>query len=1283
MAGYDFKVSDIIDPKAIEAIEDLGTAFEEAKRRHADLAMQLAKKINVNVDTIQEFNKLQEELAAIKKEVIKNSNKLADTQEKYKEVLKKVNEQTKQNTKAILNEAKAKKELATAELQSEKAKTERLRQDKLINQQSKKRIATEEEIIKALNTQVLSINQAKEQNKLLRSAVADVVGEDQKAIQQRNILNAKINENTMFVQRNTDAYTKQKMTIGDYKEQVKSAIIELKNGEKGFKNIGIVAQGFGGILKESVSSGINQVSVGVGNMIKGFVGAQAVLNGIRAFIGQIKSGIKSIVDFDTANSKLAATLGTTKKEIKDMMGDAQRLGASTKYAASEVTGLQIELAKLGFSRQEILDSTESILKFAQATGVDLPEAAALAGASLRMFDASTKETERYVSTLAVATTKSALSFSYLQTALPTVGPVAKAFGFTIEDTTALLGKLADAGFDASSAATATRNVILNLSDSSGKLAKALGKPVKTLPDLVAGLKELNGRGIDLNEILELTDKRTTAAFSAFLTAADDIVPLREQITGVEKELGDTAKTMNDNVQGAIANLSSAWESLALTFSNSSGKAMIVINWFADKLRDMSNSMKDAKERVEEVTSKTIVLAQKDVNDEIVKLEIDVQKRLKELRDQGLKEEEARAKVLEELEKKKIEVAAREKALEKEKEATRMVTNEFINQHEYVHMLGNMFGYASKKTKEADKATADYTRSLFELTRDKEINKGIEAIAESLIPKEEKKPEKPTEKELKELEKQAKERLKIMQALQDSELNLMDDGLEKELKKIRLNYTKRIAAITGQSNEEKETRKNLAIEMQNELDKQTFDFNITRETENLNNRLAFSKAGSDEEMKLRLDLLKISEDKELEAAIKTGADLSIITQKYEKERLDIQSDYAMSRIDKMQDEYALRVVIMNSEMQKELDDLLELYKEGKIDRDKYEKEKTEISEKYAKKSAQLSVELLEKQIEAEKEILSPEDLLELEKELSKAKINLSNEETRIFLANDERVRKSKEETLSKIADGIQKASQMLNSLASLGSTLYDNRIKELDEESEKNQAARDEEISKIEEMEKQGAISKEEAEAKKRIAEAKTADKEDQLAKKKAQLQTRQARFEKANNMIQVAMNTAAAITKQLAATPLPLGAPFVAYVSALGAIQLATVAAQKIPKYAKGTDNHPGGLAIVGDGGKQETVITPQGKSFLTPSIPILVDLPRGSQVIPEPIKMDPRDYKSDLYHMIERQPDIIVNVKTSTINLEKGIDESNRLMKTMIRQQVAGNTVNSRYGMNNGSIGI
>lgn len=299
----------------------------------------------------------------------------------------------------------------------------------------------------------------------------------------------------------------------------------------------------------------------------------------QTFLGAIRQFQNTIKDFESANANLAAILGTTRDRITDLTEDAKRLGAATKYTASEVTNLQTELAKLGFNKQEILEATEYVLRFAGATGAELPEAAKLAGAAIRAFGLETTETERVVSAMAIATTRSAMDFGYLQTALSTVAPVAKAFGFTIEDTMSLLGTLANAGFDASSAATATRNILLNLADSSGKLAVALGRPITSLDQLAPALKRLDEEGIDLAKTLELTDKRSVSAFNAFLEGADKIIPLRDAVTDV----GDALKAMSDEkantVQGSIKKMESAIEGLILKFYESRGAMKLVIDAF--------------------------------------------------------------------------------------------------------------------------------------------------------------------------------------------------------------------------------------------------------------------------------------------------------------------------------------------------------------------------------------------------------------------------------------------------------------------------------------------------------------------------------------------------------------------------------------------------------------------------------------------------------------------------------------------------------------------------------
>ena len=335
---------------------------------------------------------------------------------------------------------------------------------------------------------------------------------------------------------------------------------ELKEVEKAYGQATKKAEGFGGSLLSlnKIKTVLAGVFVTIGAMITGQI------------VGGLRDAISTIIEFEKKNSTLAAILGTTKKSIKDLTDEARRLGATTSYTAAQVTELQIELAKLGFFKEDIKAMTPSVLKFAKAVDTDLASAATLAGATLRIFNLDAEDTERALSTMAIGTTSSALNFEYLNSAMSTVGPVANSFGFTIEETTALLGALANSGFDASSAATATRNILLNLADSSGKLALALGGPVNNLDDLVKGLKKLNSEGIDLNKALELTDKRSVAAFNTFLNGTDTVLALCDAVTGAEDAFNAMSEEMGDNVQGALNRLSSTIEGVVLRFYESKG-----------------------------------------------------------------------------------------------------------------------------------------------------------------------------------------------------------------------------------------------------------------------------------------------------------------------------------------------------------------------------------------------------------------------------------------------------------------------------------------------------------------------------------------------------------------------------------------------------------------------------------------------------------------------------------------------------------------------------------------
>ena len=355
---------------------------------------------------------------------------------------------------------------------------------------------------------------------------------------------------------------------------------QIKQTEVAYRSASGAAKGFMGSLLSlaSIKRTMTGFFMGMGSMI-----AMSVISGF-------KKAIDTIVEFEKANSRLAGVLGTTKAGIKDLTDEARRLGATTSYTASEVTQLQTELAKLGFDKNQIKAMEEPILKFAVAVDTDLASAATVAGGALRVFGKDAADSESVLATLAVATTKSALSFENYSTMLSTAAPVAHAFNFSLEDTTALMGALRNANFDASSAATATRNILLNLANGSGKLAKALGGPVKDLDGLVAGLKKLKNEGIDLATALDLTDKRSVAAFETFLNGADSILTLRNSITGVNGAFNDMYKEMGDNTAQSMKILGSTVEGLFLKFYEGRGAFKGFIDMLTQFVQGISDTV---------------------------------------------------------------------------------------------------------------------------------------------------------------------------------------------------------------------------------------------------------------------------------------------------------------------------------------------------------------------------------------------------------------------------------------------------------------------------------------------------------------------------------------------------------------------------------------------------------------------------------------------------------------------------------------------------------------------
>lgn len=424
----------------------------------------------------------------------------------------------------------------------------------------------------------------------------------------------------------------------------------------------------------------------------------------------------------------------------------------------------------------------------------------------------------------------------------------------------------------------------------------------------------------------------------------------------------------------------------------------------------------------------------------------------------------------------------------------------------------------------------------------------------------------------------------------------------------------------------------------------------------------------------------------------------INDKYDKLALKAREEAADREVEFMQEKYAQRAVIATQGVQKELEALSKEYAKGLIDAEEYEEKRTAITNQYAIDSAQVAIDAIKEQLKVAD--MSAEKRQELLDALASAEMALGD----AVIASNEEQAKAREEALQRAREGFEAlrdvadlsldgmsdlmdglysifeaiekggkdtfagilagAMQMVSGVKDMVSGMYESQIEELEKEQEANDEAQEKEMDRIKQLAEFGAISEEEAEARKRAAEDKTAAKTAEVEKKKAELMTKQAKFEKAMNISQTIMATALAVTKSLPNIVLA------ALVGAMGAVQLATIIAQPIPKYAKGTKDHKGGLAIVGDGGKREGVITDKGL-WVTPDVPTLVDLPKGTVVIPDITKYTThKGLKSDIQMMSTRKNGdnpVIVNVDNDYTRLEKEMSGNrnelrklNKVMKKM-----------------------
>lgn len=313
----------------------------------------------------------------------------------------------------------------------------------------------------------------------------------------------------------------------------------------------------------------------------GKVAKTAMAAGSAAAVAFTKTSIDSGMNFDTAMSQVAATMGTTVDKIENVKAKAEEMGRTTKYTATEAAeGMNI-LAQAGLSADEQISGIGTVLNLASAGTMSLEESASYTAGAVKGFGDSMGNASYYADLMAKGATLANTNVRGLGEAFSGSAATAKNYGQAADSVTLSLLRLAEQNVTGSEASTALNRAMADLYTPTDDASKALNQLGVSAYEANGDAKDFNDLVDELNGSLQgmtaeqknnaLATIFTTQGLQAFnkMTASSDAT-VQKFWKGIQDSSGSAAQqaaTQLDNLKGDITLLSSATEGLELGFYN--------------------------------------------------------------------------------------------------------------------------------------------------------------------------------------------------------------------------------------------------------------------------------------------------------------------------------------------------------------------------------------------------------------------------------------------------------------------------------------------------------------------------------------------------------------------------------------------------------------------------------------------------------------------------------------------------------------------------------------------
>lgn len=332
-------------------------------------------------------------------------------------------------------------------------------------------------------------------------------------------------------------------------------------------------------------------------------------------VGIGAAAVKVSADFEDGMARVKAISGATGEDFDALVNKAKELGATTRYTASQAAEGMENLASAGFNTNEIISAMPGMLDLAASSGESLAVSSDIAASTLRGFGLEADQAAHVADVLARNAADTNAAVADTGEAMKYVAPVAHAMGLSLEEVSASIGILSDAGIKGSQAGTVLRSALTRLAKPSTESAKAMEQ---------IGFKAFDAQGklLPFKEIIERLQKSTKnlsdeqkqnalatifgqEALSGMLTLIDagpqQLDELTQSLKNSDGAAKEMAETMNDTAKGKFALFKSNLEALGISIGDTILPA-------ANELVEGLNKIVDSFNGLDESTRNFIVKA---------------------------------------------------------------------------------------------------------------------------------------------------------------------------------------------------------------------------------------------------------------------------------------------------------------------------------------------------------------------------------------------------------------------------------------------------------------------------------------------------------------------------------------------------------------------------------------------------------------------------------------------------------------------------------------------------